>query len=107
MLHGLARGSADIDAHVVAVWNAGRATALPDIIRERPNRCLFLRCQCKEVRFVPARDDEAVALVERIGIQERGRERILGDERASRQPLAEWAGHEGDYRTPDATRLDA
>ena len=94
MRHGLARGSADIDAHVVAVWNAGHLTA-SDIVDERPDRCLFLRCQGEEVRFVPARDDEAVALVERVGIQERGGERILGNEWAIRQALAEGAGHEG------------
>ena len=95
MRDGLTSSSADVDAHVVAVWNGGHLTALTHVVDECPDRRLFLRCQCEEVRFVPARDDEAVALVERIGIQEGGGECILGDERAIRQALAERAGHEG------------
>ena len=69
MRDGLTRSSADVDAYVIAVWNAGQLTALTDIVDERPHGCLLLRCQCEEVRFVPARDDEAVALVEWVGIQ--------------------------------------
>ena len=95
MRDGLTRSGADIDAHVIAVWNTSPLTALTGVVDECPDRRLFLRCQSEEVRFVPARDDEAVALVERIGIQEGGGERILGDERAIRQAPAERAGHEG------------
>jgi hypothetical protein len=70
---GLTGGFTDVDANVVAV----RCPASLDVSSHRcdqgPYRSLLLRAEGEKIWLVPARNNEAMARIQREGVKERHR----------------------------------
>jgi len=83
----------DIDANVVPVRPAFCLDARAHGRHQRPDRSVFPGRQRQEVRFVPPRNDEAVAGTDRKRVEKRNRQVILREEASGTDAVAEDARH--------------
>jgi len=87
--NGLTRPLADIDAQVVTIRQPAQFDATSHGTDQGPDGRLFVRRQGKEIGFVPSRQNEAVARIQRERIDESDGAIVLRDELAVGQPVTE------------------
>ena len=87
--NGLAGCLSNIDAEIVAVRHSVRFDVAPNHRHKSPDSSLFFLRECKEIRLMPAWNNETVFLIQRKGIVKRHREVIRRDEISASDAVTE------------------
>ncbi len=93
MSNCLAGCLADIDADVIAVRYATRFDVTPNCRKKSPNGGLFFTAKSEEITCVPARNNQAMSLIQRKGVGKRHGVGVRGNETSARQPVTEDTVH--------------